>query len=170
MSSLTKKLFERLSSEHKNVEVSDELLSYFHKFSDLDEYQSLVDSVEDPVRRTENLKKLVFRLYGEHRLKDLDFFKYLVWSGQKDLCKLIGYGEKQIEKLKKDKPPQGNQKSACGDDKDNGMNSVVPDGGNPMQSMMHNQKPQLFTRGSDKNSTVDSVPDTGNCCTMYLGT
>ena len=97
MSSLTKKLFERLSSEHKNVEVSGELLSYFHKFGDLDEYQSLVDSVEDPVSRTENLKKLVFRLYGEHRLKDLDFFKYLVWSGQKDLCKLIGYGDKQIE-------------------------------------------------------------------------
>ena len=149
----------------KSVEINAELLSYFQEFSKLDEYQRLVNSVEDPVSRTENLKKLVFRLYDEKRLKDLNFFKYLVWSNQTDLCKLIGYGDKQIEKLKKDKPPQGNQKSACGHDKNNGMDSVVPDGGNVTQSMTHNQKPHLFTRGNDK---MDLVPNTGNFCALYI--
>ena len=106
MSSLTKKLFEKLSDKPENIEVNAELLSYFKEFEDLDEYRSVVGSLDNPVSRTENLKKLVFRLYGDHKLKDLDFFKYLVWSGQENLCKLIGYGHKQIEKMMKDKPPQ----------------------------------------------------------------
>ena len=106
MSSLTKKLFDKLSDEHKSIEVNAELLSYFKEFNDLDEYQSVVSSVEDPVSRTKNLKELVFRLYGDRKLKDLDFFKYLVWSGQGHLCKLIGYGDKQIEKSMKEKPAQ----------------------------------------------------------------
>ena len=76
--SLTNKLFEKLSTENKSVEVNAELLSYFKGFKDLDEYQRLVDSKEDPVSRTEKLKKLVFRLYGDQRLTDLKFFKYLV--------------------------------------------------------------------------------------------
>ena len=54
--SLTNKLFEKLSSENKSVEVNAELLSYFKGFKDLDEYQRLVDSKEDPVSTTENLK------------------------------------------------------------------------------------------------------------------
>ena len=105
MSSLTKKLFDKLSDEHKSIEVNAELLSYFKEFKDLDEYQSIVGSA-DPVSRTGNLKELVFRLYGDHRLKDLDFFKYLVWSGQGHLCKLIGHSDKQIEKWMREKPDQ----------------------------------------------------------------
>lgn len=106
MNSLTKKLFDKLSNTKQCVEVNSQLLSYLSKFGDLKEYKDLVGSVEDPVGRTENLKKLVFKLYNEHRLKDLEFFKYLVWSDQGYLCKLIGYGDKQIEKLMKDKPTE----------------------------------------------------------------
>ena len=105
MSSLTKKLFEKLSDKHESIEVNAELLSYFKEFKDLDEYQSIVGSA-DPVSTTENLKKLVFKLYKDCRLKDLDFFKYLVWSGQGHLCKLIGYGGKQIDEMMKGKPTQ----------------------------------------------------------------
>ena len=101
MNSLTKKLFEKLSSMKKDVEINDELLYYLRQFENLEEYKNLKT---DPNNSTENLRKLVYRLYGEHRIKDLDFFKYLAWSGQGELCKLIGYGDKQIEKLMKDKP------------------------------------------------------------------
>ena len=101
MDSLTKKLFEKLSSIKKDVEINDELLHYLRQFADLEEYKSLKT---DPNNSTENLRKLVYRLYGEHKLKDLDFFKYLAWSGQGELCKLIGHGDRQIEKLMKDKP------------------------------------------------------------------
>ena len=100
MNSLTKKLFEKLSSLKKDVEINDELLYYLSQFEDLEEYKNLKT---DPNSSTENLKKLVYRLFGEHKLKDLDFFKYLAWSGQGKLCKLIGYGDRQIEKLMKDK-------------------------------------------------------------------
>ena len=101
MNSLTKKLFEKLSSTEKTVEINDELLYYLRQFEDIEEYKVLKTA---PNSGTENLKKLVYRLYGEHKLKDLDFFKYLAWSGQGELCKLIGYGDRQIEKLMKDKP------------------------------------------------------------------
>ena len=142
MSSLTNKLFEKLSSENKSVEVNAELLSYFKEFKDLDEYQTLVDSIEDPVSRTENLKKLVFRLYGEYRLKDLEFFKYLVWSGQEDLCKLIGYGHKQIEKMKNQKSSQAM------------MHNQKPH----FIAMMHIEKPQLHIYDKD---AMDAGPATG---------
>ena len=101
MNSLTKKLFGELSNTKKDVKINDELLYYLRQFEDLEEYKNLKMAHNSG---TENLKKLVYRLYGEHRLKDLDFFKYLAWSGQGELCKLIGYGDKQIEKLMKDKP------------------------------------------------------------------
>ena len=160
MSSLTNKLFEKLSSENKSVEVNAELLSYFKEFKDLDEYQSLVDSKDDPASKTENLKKLVFRLYGDHRLKDLEFFKYLVWSGQENLCKLIGYGHKQIEKMKNQKPSQAmmhNQNNIHGNGKNNEM---VPDPGKRTQAidMMQIEKPRLNTCDKD---AMDSEPDAG---------
>ena len=119
-SSLTTKLFEILLDKHMSIEVNAELLSYFKEFKDLDEYQSVVGSVEDPVSRTISLKKLVFRLYRDHRLKDLDFLKYLVWSGQGHLCKLIGYGDKQIEKMMKDKDYQKLSLRLIRDDDDTG--------------------------------------------------
>ena len=101
--------------------------------------------MENPARKTENLKKLVFKLYGEHKLKDLDFFKYLVWSGQGDLCKLIGYGDKQIEKFEKDKPIQDvNQRPRLN----------IPDGN------AVNQRPRLNL--PDGNAAMDSVTDAGN--------
>ena len=63
-------------------------------FGDLSEYQDLADlNVKDPVIRTEKLKKLIFKLYEKCKLKDVIFFKYLVWSGQGKLCKFIGYGD-----------------------------------------------------------------------------
>ena len=101
MNASTKQLFEKLSSMKKNVEINDELLYYLRQFEDLEEYKNLKT---DPNSSTENLRKLVYKLYGEHKLKDLDLFKYLVWSGQGELCKLIGYGDKQIELLMKGKP------------------------------------------------------------------
>ena len=101
MNSLTKKLFGELSNTKKDVKINDELLYYLRQFEDLEEYKILKTAHNSG---TENLKKLVYRLYEEHKLKDLDFFKYLAWSGQGELCKLIGYGDKQIEKLMKDKP------------------------------------------------------------------
>ena len=101
MNGSTKTLFEKLSSMKKDVEINDELLYYLRQFEDLEEYKNLK---MDPNNSTENLRRLVYRLYGEHRIKDLDFFKYLAWSGQGELCKLIRYGDKQIEKLMKDKP------------------------------------------------------------------
>ena len=105
MSSLTKKFFENLSTKQQNVEINGELLGYFGDFSDLTEYQDLADlNVTDPVVRTEKLKRLIFKLYEIHKLKDVDFFKYLVWSDQGKLCKLIGYGDKQIDKWKNEKP------------------------------------------------------------------
>ena len=112
MSSLTKKFFENLSTKQQNVEINEELLGYLGNFSHLTEYKDLADlNVQDPAVRTEKLKKLIFELYKLCKLKDVDFFKYLVWSGQGKLCKLIGYGDKQIDKWKNEKPPQAyNQK------------------------------------------------------------
>ena len=128
MNSLTNRLFEKLSNTGRSVEVNSELLSYLGKCGHSDEYKDLVDSLADPTSRTENLKRLVFKLYKDHKLKDLDFFRYLVWSGQKDLCKLIGYGDKQIDKLMKDKPTQKPNLNTADTDGSNLM-EVEPDTG-----------------------------------------
>ena len=133
----TDKLFEKLKKENKCVEVNAELLSYFGDVSGLEEYQNLFDPMGDPTSRTENLKKLVFKLYEDHKLKDLDFFKYLAWSGQGELCKLVGYGDKQIEKLMKDKPSQSQTSTMAPNLKpllqipsnDDEMDQAVPDTG-----------------------------------------
>ena len=100
--SLTSKLFDILD-EKPNVEVTvnDELLEWL--YDDSEEYQNLIKSRNDPIGRKENLKNLVFKLYKERKLKDIVFFKYLAWSGQGHLCKLIGYKDKQLDKLMEEK-------------------------------------------------------------------
>lgn len=105
MPGLTGKLFDLLDKE-QNVEitVNDELLEYL--YDDSKEYQNLIESRNDSIGKKENLKKLVFRLYKEKKLKDVAFFKYLAWSGQGHLCKLIGYGDKQLNKWKEEKEKQ----------------------------------------------------------------
>jgi len=102
MSSLTNKLFDKLIEQEKSIEV-DELLKYF-KNRDSAEYQQVVDANQTPVDRTKKLKALVLKSFHDNTLKDLQFFKYLAWSGQGDLCKMIGYNDKQIAKWMRDKP------------------------------------------------------------------
>ena len=100
MPGLTDKLFNLLDKE-QNVEVTDELLEWL--YDDSEEYRNLIKSRDDSIGRRESLKKLVFKLYKEKKLKDVVFFKYLAWSGQDHLCKLIGYGGKQLDKWMKEK-------------------------------------------------------------------
>ena len=104
MSSLTNRLFEKLLKQEKIIEV-DGVLKYMNDIDrGSEEYQQVVDASKDSVDRTIKLKGLVLKSYRDGKLKDLDFFKYLAWSGQGELCKLIGYGDKQIAKLLKDRP------------------------------------------------------------------
>lgn len=106
MPGLTEKLFNKLSEENQNIEVNDELLKQLNDNSK--EYDDL-KSQDDPTERTKRLKTLVLKLYKEHSLKDVEFFKYLAWSGQSHLCKLIGYGDKQLDKWVKEKQEQSEQ-------------------------------------------------------------
>ena len=103
MPGLTDKLFDKLLDKKQNFEitVNDELLEYL--YDDSEEYQNLVKSQNDSIGRKENLKKLVFKLYKGKKLKDVEFFKYLAWSGQSHLCKLIGYRDKQLNKWMEEK-------------------------------------------------------------------
>ena len=100
MPGLTDKLFDLLD-KGQNVEVTDELLEWL--YDDSEEYQNLVKSRDDPIGRKDSLKKLVFKLYKEKKLKDVVFFKYLAWFGQDHLCKLIGCGGKQLDKWMEEK-------------------------------------------------------------------
>ena len=108
MSSLTNKLFDKLMEQDKSIEV-DEILKYF-KDRESVEYQEVVDANQTPVDRTKKLKALVLKSYRENTLKDLQFFKYLAWSGQGSLCKMIGYNDKQIAKWMRDKPTYSDSK------------------------------------------------------------
>ena len=103
MPGLTDKLFDKLFDKEQNIDVTvnKELLKWL--YDDSEEYQNLIKSQNDSVSRKENLKKLVFKLYREKKLKDVVFFKYLAWSGQGHLCKLIGYGDKQLKKWMEEK-------------------------------------------------------------------
>jgi len=103
MSTLTNKLFEKLLNENKSIEV-DGILDYFlDKHSD--EYRQVVAANQDPLDRTKKLQQYVLKSYKDGTLKDLEFFKYLAWSGQRDLCKMIGYSDKQIDKWQNNMPP-----------------------------------------------------------------
>ena len=103
MSSLTNRLFDKLLKQEKIIEV-DGVLKYMNDIDrGSEEYQQVVGASKDSVDRTIKLKALVLKSYRDGKLKDLDFFKYLAWSGQGELCRLIGYGDKQIAKLK-DRP------------------------------------------------------------------
>ena len=96
MSTLTNKLFDRLLKEGRIIEV-DRLLEFF-KDQQSEEFQQLAAASQDPVDRTNKLKLYVLKSYKNGTLKDLEFFKFLAWSGQKHLCKMIGYSDKQIDK------------------------------------------------------------------------
>jgi len=102
MSSLTNKLFDKLIEQDGSIEV-DELLKYFRDRESV-EYQQVIDANQTPVDRTKKLKTLVLKSYHENKLRDLQFFKYLAWSGQGSLCKMIGYNDRQIAKWMRDKP------------------------------------------------------------------
>ena len=120
MSSLTNRLFEKLLKQEKIIQV-DGVLKYMNDIDrGSEEYQQVVDAGEDSVDRTIKLKALVLKSYRDGKLKDLDFFKYLAWSDQGELCKLIGYGDKQIDKLLKDKSEHSSKPHIIG-------NSAVED-------------------------------------------
>ena len=120
MSSLTNRLFEKLLKQEKIIQV-DGVLKYMNDIDrGSEEYQQVVDASEDSVDRTIKLKALVLKSYRDGKLKDLDFFKYLAWSDQGELCKLIGYGDKQIDKLLKDKSEHSSKPHIIG-------NSAVED-------------------------------------------
>ena len=99
-------MFDQLlgKDQHNEITVNNKLLKWL--YDDSEEYQNLVKSQNDSVGRKKNLKKLVFKLYEEKKLKDVVFFKYLAWSGQGHLCKLIGYGDRQLKKWMEEMPKQ----------------------------------------------------------------
>ena len=105
MPGLTDKLFDKLLDPNQNIRVTvnDELLQWLYDNSE--EYDNLVESQKqnDSIGIKKNLKKLVFKLYKEKKLKDIVFFKYLAWSGQGHLCKLIGYGDKRLKEWMEEK-------------------------------------------------------------------
>jgi len=92
--------------EETNIEV-DHLLGYF-KDKQSDEYRQ-VAATQDPLDRTKKLKEYVLKSYKEGTLKDSEFFKYLAWSGQRDLCKMVGYSDKLIDKWGKSTPMETDQ-------------------------------------------------------------
>ena len=129
MTSSTHKLFEQLLSENRSIEV-DDLLGYF-KDKQSDEYQQLAAAAQNPLDRTKKLKQYVFKCYENKTLRDLEFFKYLAWSGQRDLCTMIGYSDKQIDKWQTN-IPQRNAKphittvnNGSDEEMDTGENSGV---------------------------------------------
>lgn len=141
MPGLTEKLFEKLAKKNQDIKVNDELLKWLN--DDSEEYHNLLESVDNPISRTENLKILVLKLYKESKLRDLEFFKYLAWSDQGDLCRLIGYGEKQLVKWKEEKQKQSQEKIPA------------------------NQKPQIIS--GDTHGTMEMEADRPRSGMHFLG-
>ncbi|XP_065904290.1 uncharacterized protein [Dysidea avara] len=159
MSSLTYKLFDKILEQNESIKV-DELLKYFTD-RESTEYQQVADASQNPVGRTEKLKTLVLKSYRDKKLKDLQFFKYLAWSGQSNLCKMIGYNDKQIAKWMREKPTHSDNKP-----------SLQTAGNDTMQDMETDQGLSGVTAASilkipSSNADMSSVQATPKVFIVY---
>ena len=161
MPGLTDKLFDKLLDPNQNnaVTVNDELLELL--FDDSEEYRNLVKSQEqnNSIGVIENLKKLVFKLYKEKKLKDIMFFKYLAWSGQGHLCKLIGYGDKKVNEWMEEKQNQSQKWPSI--DQNKHVSSANSSTDEPMETDTNqNRKPNIISNPT--NAPMEAVKDRGD--------
>ena len=158
MPGLTGQLFDKLLDPNQNnaVTVNRELLEWL--YDDSEEYWNLVKSQEqnDSIGKIENLKKLVFKLYKEKKLKDIVFFKYLAWSGQGHLCKLIGYGDKRLNEWMEEKQKLSQERPSI--DQNSSVNSSTDE---PMETDT-NQKPKPNIISNPTNRPMEAVKDRGD--------
>ena len=159
MPGLTDKLFEKLLDQNIAVTVNGELLEWL--YDDSEEYYNLVESQKqnDSIGIKINLKQLVFKLYKEKKLKDIVFFKYLAWSGQGHLCKLIGYGDKRLNEWMKEKQKQSQERRSI--DQDEYFGSFISSTNEVMETDTNqNQKPNIIFNTT--NTPMKAVKDRGD--------